>query len=44
MTLKMKGETDVTAGRTMAAEDVELAAGIAWMRNYDGCSGCGQKP
>ena len=36
MTLKMKGNTDVTAGRA-------TAACITWVRDYHGCSGRGQK-
>ena len=42
MTLKMKGKTDGTAGRATAARR-ELAACIAWMRDFRGCSSCGQK-
>ena len=38
--LRMQGKTDVTAGRAMAEE---LAACITWMRDYHGCSGCGQQ-
>ena len=38
MTLKMIGKTDGTAGRAMAARRC-----IPRMRDYRGCSGCGQK-
>ena len=42
MTPKMKGKTDVTAGRATAARRGSAAC-ITWMRDYRGCSGCGQK-
>ena len=42
MTIRIKGKTDVTAGRAMAAR-----RGVGrvhhLMRDYHGCSGCGQK-
>ena len=43
MTLKMTGKTDATAERGTAAKSVSSVACITWMRDYRGCSGCGQK-
>ena len=42
MTLKTKGKTDVTQLGVQRPRDV-VAARITWMRDYHGCSGCGQK-